>query len=529
MKNTIGKILYYSLIFILISFIFIEPFYMNHEYELILVYFHALILLFLGIFMMFFTLMLINIRLPYIDFSNKQSKKSFWITIFFIFITYFVIGEYLWSFLLSGLTEINLIKTNNPEVLTRIIPTIGAGLIFFYKIFGYMDNVNFDSIKDNFKSLFPFILLDSGELNFIKDILRGLIIGSVFLAFLILGINGKTLIVQYSYLHFDATLSAIIVSVIFTFLEVYVWILTTQYKDNLVDYAKEANLNLQNNISSKENNIQFQDYFIGILSKSKRLKQIYSFIDKRKRIFYVFMILALLLLSGYIITKSIYTDEEYVSIKANIVNISISENSTDKIYYSEIVYPNEKQFSFQLGKTSSINNTHVLKKVDESRADAQLQKIVKNGYINVDVEDTFSCVKMRINKNKMKNLTSYIVPQEKTQLLFSPIDGDVFLFLSEKLNITQFYQISITDYSMTGEIYIYKLNVFNETGNTSFIRFYEHYHIVPVKDVVIISMYNKTLANELKDFISNNNPDYTYLIINETDIDLERIYGKCLN
>ena len=529
MKNTIGKILYSSLFLILLSFIFIEKFYMSHKYELTLVYFHAFILLFLGIFMMFFTSILINIRLPMIDFSNKQSKQSFFITIFFIFITYFVIGEYLWSFLLLGLTEINLIKTNNPELLTRMIPTIGAGLIFFYKFFGYMQNFNFDYIKINFKNALPFISSDIGEFNFIKDILRDLIIGSVFLAFLILGINEKTVIVQYyDYLYHDAILSALIVSLIFTFLEVYVWIVTTQYKENFVNYATEANLNLQKKKSSKKYNIQYQDYFIENLRKSKRLKQIYSFIDKRKRMFYIFMILALLLF-GYFTIKSIYTDEEYVSIRANIINVSISENNTGKIYYSEIVYPNEKQLSFQLGKISSINNTHVLKKVDEDRADAQLQKIVKNGYINIDIKDTFSCMKMRINKNKIKNLTSYIVPQEKTKLLFSPIDGDVFLFLSEKLKITQFHEISITDYSMNGEdIYINKLNVFNETGNTSFIGFYEHYNIIPMEDVVIIYMNNKTLANELKEFISENNPDYTYLIINETDIDLERIYGKCL-
>lgn len=41
-------------------------------------------------------------------------------------------------------------------------------------------------------------------------------------------------------------------------------------------------------------------------------------------------------------------------------------------------------------------------------------------------------------------------------------------------------------------------------------------------------MNNKTLANELKDFLSENNPSYAYSIINETDIDLERIYGKCV-
>ena len=248
MKNTIGKILYYSSLFLILlllpfGFTFIEIFYMSHKYELTLVYFHAFILLSLGIFMMFFTSILINIRLPNIDFSNEQSKKSFLITIFFIFITYFVIGEYLWSFLLSGLTEINLIKTNNPELLTRMIPTIGAGLIFFYKFCGYMQNFNFDYIKINFKNALPFISSDIGEFSFIKDILRDLIIGSVFLAFLIVGINGKTLSAQYSYLHFDATLSALIVSLIFTFLEVYVWIVTTQYKKNLVDYATEANLN----------------------------------------------------------------------------------------------------------------------------------------------------------------------------------------------------------------------------------------------------------------------------------------------
>lgn len=531
MKNTIGKILYISLNLILLllpfSFIFIEKSYMNLEYGLTLVYFHAFILLFIGIFIMFFTSILINIRLPNIDFSNKQSIKSFLITIFFIFITYFVIGEYLWSFLLSGLTEINIIKTNNPELLTRMIPTIGAGLIFFYKFFGYMQNVNFDYIKINYKNALPFISSDIGEFNFIKEILRDLIIGSVFLAFLILGINGKTIIVQYSYLYYDAILSALIVSLFFTFLEVYVWIVTTQYKENLVNYATEANLNHQNKKHSRESNIKYRDNFIENLKKSKTLKQIYSFIDKKKHIIYLLMILILILLS-YFAIKSIDMGEEYVTIRANIVNVSISENSTDKIYYSEIVYPNEKQFSFQLGKISSINNTHVLKKIDEDRADAKLQKIEKNGYLNIDIKDTFSCMKMRINKNKIKNLTFYIVPQEKTKLLFSPIDGDVFLFLSGKLKITQFYEISITDYSMNGEdIYIHKLNVFNETGNTSFIGFYEHYNVYPVEDVVTIFMNNKTLANELKEFISENNPDYTYLIINETDVDLERIYGKC--
>lgn len=533
MKNIKGNILYKSLHLILllltVGFVFIEKFYMSHVYELTFVYFHAFIFLLFGISMMFFTSMLINIKLPKIDFSNKQSQKPFLITILFIFITYFVVGEYLWSFLLSGLTEVNLIKTNNPELLTRIIPTMGAGLIFFYKIFGYMQNINLDSFKINFRESLPFISSDIGEFNFIKDILRDLIIGSVFLAALIMGINGKTFIVQYSdYLLFDAILSALIVSLIFTFLEVYVWIVTIQYKEDLVSYATDEKLKLQRKKSSREYNIKYKIYAIENLKKSERLKQIYSFIDKRKPIFYFFMILMLILL-GYFSIKSIDTSEEYVSIRANIINVSVSDTSSGKLYYSEIVYPNEKQLSFQLGKISSINNTHVLKKIDEDRANARLQTIAKNGYLNVDIKDTFSFWKMKINKNKIKNITSYIVPEKQTTLLFSPIDGDVFLFLSERQNITQFCEISITDYSMNGEdIYIHKLNVFNETGNISFIRFYEHYHIYPEEDIGIIFMNNKTLANELKEFISENNPNYAYSIINETDIDLERIYGKCV-
>ena len=532
MKNPIGKILYLSLNLILlllaVGSLFIGKFYMSQKYELTLVYFYAFIYLLIGISLMFFTSMLINIRLPHIDFSNKQSKKSFLITIFFIFMTYFVIGEILWSPLLSGLTEINLVKINNPEVLTRMIPTIGVGLIFFYKLFGYVENFNFDDGITNFKNELPFFSSNVGEFNLIKEIIRDLIIGSVFLVFLIMGISGKTFITLYSdNLHYDAILSALIVSLSFTFLEVYVWTITTQYKENWEICAAEAKLNLLNKKHSRESGTKNKNNYLENLMKSKRLKQINLFIDKNKHILSIFVILVLIIL-GYHTTKSIDVGEEYVSMRANIVNISISENSTDKIYYSEIIYPNEKQISFQLGEISSINNTHVLKKVDEDRADAQLHKIVKNGYINVDIKDTFSCMKMKIDKNKIENLTSYIVPQQKTKLMFSPIDGDVFLFLSEKLKITQFHQISITNHYMNGDTYAYKLNVFNETGNTSFIRFYEYYHVVPMENVVTIFMNNKTLANELKEFISENHPDYTYLIINETDIDLERIYGKCL-
>ncbi len=289
MKNTIGKILYSSLGLILllltVGLPFIEKFYLSHKYELILVYFHAFAFLLIGISMMFFTSILINLKLPKVDFSNKQSQKLFLFTILFIFMTYFVIGECLWSFLLSGLTEINILKTNNPELLTRIIPTMGAGLIFFYKIFGYMQNVDLDSFKINFRESLPFISSDIGEFNFIKDILRDIIIVSVFLTFLIIGINGKTFIVQYSdSLWIDSILSALIVSLIFTFLEVYVWIATIQYKEDLVSYAKDVNLNNQKKKSSRTYyKINYKTYFIENLKKSERLKQIYSFIDRENQ------------------------------------------------------------------------------------------------------------------------------------------------------------------------------------------------------------------------------------------------------
>lgn len=524
MKNTIGYILYNFITLSILLLIFTEIFYINHIHELTLVYFRALIILLFGIFMMFFTSFLINIRLPNIDFSNNESKKVLFVTIFSIFITYFLIGGYLWSFLLSSLTNINIIKTNNPEFLTRIIPTIGIGLIFFYKLFGYMQIFNFDYIKINIKNSFPFILSDIGDFKFIKNILRDLIIGSVLVAVLIMGINGKTVIEHYDYLYFDAILSTLILSLIFTFLEIYVWLVTTQYKENFLNYANEVKPFQKEMFQRKP--IIDKINFIKILEKSEKLKQIYSFLDKRKYIFFI-LIMLMLMIFGYFAIKSVDTSEEFVSIRANIINVSISENNTGKIYYSDFVSPNEKQISFQLGKISSKNNIYVIKKVDEGRANAQLQTIVKNGYLNIDIKDTFSCMKMNINKNKIKNLTSYIVPPEKTKLFFSPIDGDVFLFLSERLKITQFYEISITEYLMNGDRHLYKLNIFNETGNTSFIGFYEQYHIIPQGEVVTIFMNNQTLANELKEFISENNPDYSYSIINETDIDLERIYGKC--
>lgn len=521
MKNTKGKILLTSLLILLTLtfglFIFMDKFYMSQG--LIFVYFQAFRFLLIGISMMFLTSILINIKLAKIDFSNKQSQESFWLTIIFIFMTYFFIGNFLWSFL-SGLIDINIIKTNNPELLTRFIPTIGAGLIFSYKIFGYMQNLDF---LKKLRIAFPFTSLDIGELKIIKDIIRDLIIGSVFLSFLIIVLSGKPLIVQYSdYLWSDATLSALIVSLIFTFLEVYTWLVTFHYKEEWINYATDVNLNLQKKTSSRKYNIKYKINFFETLKKSDRFEQIYSFIDKRKYIF-SFVIILMLLILLYFSIKSI--DTEYISIRANIINVSVSDNSTNKVYYSEIVYPNEKQLSFQLAKISSINNTHVLKKVDEDRANARLQKIVKNGYLNIDVKDTFSYMKMMVNKNTLKDPASYIVPQEETKLLFSPIDGDVFLFLSERLNITQFCEISIKEPSMTEDPYIHKLNIFNETGNIGFIRFDERY---PEPGKGIIFMNNKTLANELKEFILENNPNYDYEIINETDIDLERIYWKCV-
>ncbi|MGB8216054.1 MAG: hypothetical protein WCE94_02035 [Candidatus Methanoperedens sp.] len=228
MKNTKGKILYSSLLLILFilpfGFIIIENF----------TYFRAFEFLLIGISMMFLTSMLINIKLPKMDFSNKQSKKYFLGMIFVIIGTYFFIGNLLWSLLLSGLTDINIIKTNNPELLTRYIPTIGAGLIFFYKIFGYIQN--FDSLK-KLRITFPFTSLDIGELKIIKDILRDLIIGSGFLSILVIGLTEKPYIEQYSYnLWSDATLSALIVSLTFTFLEIYTWMVTIQYKEDLLNY-----------------------------------------------------------------------------------------------------------------------------------------------------------------------------------------------------------------------------------------------------------------------------------------------------
>lgn len=463
MKNAKGKIIYKSLFMIFLLFvlgcIFIEKFYMSHVSELTLVYFHAFYYLFGGIAFTTITLVLINIKLPKTDFSNKQSQEFFFISIFFIFITYFVIGEYLWSFLLSGLTEINLLKANSPEILTRFIPTIGAGLIFFYKIFGYMQNFNLNSFETNLKESLPFILSESVEFKVIKDIIRDLIIGSVFLTFLIMGITEKTITVQYTDLWSDAILSALIVSLIFTFLEVYAWLVTIQYKEDLLNYKNNEDLNQQQKKYSKEYNVKHRIYSIEKLKNSERLKQIYSFFDKRRPILYLFLILVLILF-GYFWIKTVEIGDEYVSLRANIINVSMSDIATGEIYYSEIVYPNERQISLQLGKISAINNTHVIKKVDEDRANAQLQNMVKNGYLNIDIKDAFSCMKMRVNKNKVKNLTSYMVPQDETQLWLSPIDGDVFLFLSERLNITQFYELSLTDYSMNGEdIYYNKLNI----------------------------------------------------------------------
>lgn len=259
MKNAIGKILLTSLLILIVGYsIFVVQ---------IFVYFRAFVILLIGISMMFLTFFLINLKL-----AKTDSIKYFVIRFLVILGTYFFIGNFLWLSLLS-LIDINILKINNPESLTRFIPTIGPGLIFFYKFFGYMQN--FDLPK-KLRREFPFIPLDIGEL---KIILRDLIVGSVFVSFLIIGLTEEPLKKLYDNLWSDAMLTALIVSPIFAFLEVYTWLFTIQYKEE----CKEEWINLQRRNSSRENNIKYKIKFFETLKKSERLKQIYSYIDKRKR------------------------------------------------------------------------------------------------------------------------------------------------------------------------------------------------------------------------------------------------------
>jgi hypothetical protein len=219
MKNAIGKILLTSLLILIFGYpIFVVKIFMSHE--LIFVYFRAFVILLIGISMMFLTFFLINLKL-----AKTDSIKYFVIRFLVISGTYFFIGNFLWSFLL-GLIDINILKINNPESLTRFIPTIGAGLIFFYKFFGYMQN--FDLPK-KLRRKYPFIPPDIGEL---KIILRDLIIGSVFVSFLIIGLTEEPLKKLYDNLWSNAMLTALIVSPIFAFLEVYTWLFTIQYKES---------------------------------------------------------------------------------------------------------------------------------------------------------------------------------------------------------------------------------------------------------------------------------------------------------